>query len=154
MIIISNGDMFAANADALVNPVNCVGTMGKGLALQFKKRFPDAFHAYSHACADALIRPGVIFTYVEETPLFHYPITIFHLPTKRHWRDNSRLPDVVAGLDALRAEVVSRGVRSIAVPALGCGLGGLRWADVQPCIEHALGDLPNVNVLVFPPQED
>lgn len=147
MITYSDGNLFDAGTEALVNPVNCVGTMGKGLALQFKNRFPEAFRAYSHACADAIIKPGVVFTYVENGT------TIFHLPTKRHWRDNSRLPDIIAGLDALRTQITSRGTRSVAVPALGCGLGGLHWADVKPRIERALGDL-DVNVIVFPPQED
>lgn len=147
MITYSNGNLFDAGTEALVNPVNCVGTMGKGLALQFKNRFPEAFRAYSHACADAIIKPGVVFVYVDKGK------TIFHLPTKRHWRDNSRLTDVVAGLDALRAQIGQTAVRSVAVPALGCGLGGLRWTDVKPRIESALGDLA-VNVIVFPPQED
>lgn len=148
MIIISTGDMFAADVEALVNPVNCVGTMGKGLALQFKKRFPDAFRAYSHACADALVKPGSIFTFVENGR------TLFHFPTKRHWRDNSRLDDIKSGLSALRKEIATRGVRSVAVPALGCGLGGLDWNVVAPEIKRALGDLPEVNVFVYPPQED
>lgn len=146
MITLSSGDMFAADTEALVNPVNCVGTMGKGLALVFKNRFPQAFRAYGHACADGIIKPGIVFTFVEGGK------TIFHLPTKRHWRDKSRLDDVTAGLAALRVEIARTGVQSVAVPALGCGLGGLSWRDVWPRIDQALADL-DVDVLVFPPHE-
>jgi len=146
VITITSGDMFAADVEALVNPVNCVGTMGKGLALKFKNQFPAAFHAYGHACADALVKPGSIFTFVERGKI------IFHFPTKIHWRDRSRVDHIKSGLGALRREIAARGVRSVAVPALGCGLGGLAWDDVAPEIKRALGDLAEVNVFVYPPQ--
>jgi len=141
----SNGDMFAIGADALVNPVNCVGTMGAGLALVFKRRFPAAFKAYSHACADGLVRSGSIYTFVEDG------ITLFHFPTKRHWRDRSKLVDIQKGLLALRTEIVSTGVKSVAVPALGCGLGGLDWDEVKPCIDSALSNM-RTQITVFAPR--
>lgn len=147
MITYSTGSLFDADVQALVNPVNCVGTMGRGLALQFKTRFPGAFQAYGHACAAAALRPGAIFTFEEKGKL------VFHFPTKRHWRDSSRLVDITAGLSALRSEVVARGVTSLAIPALGCGLGGLAWVDVKPRIEAAFKDLDGVTAVVFPPQD-
>lgn len=144
-IEIVRGDLLAAEVEALVNPVNCVGVMGKGLALAFKQRFPDAFRAYARACKDGEVRPGRMFVHVSGGR------TLIHFPTKRHFRDASRMEDIEAGLVALASEITTRGIRSIAVPALGCGLGGLAWGDVRPRIEAALGALPEVEVKLFEP---
>lgn len=119
--------------------------MGKGLALQFKRAFPENFHAYARACEAGDVQPGRMFV----VPLG--PRVIINFPTKRHWRNPSRLEDVEAGLVALVAEVRARGIRSVAVPALGCGLGGLDWAQVRPRLVTAFATLPDVRVLLFAP---
>lgn len=143
------GDLLRADADALVNPVNCVGVMGKGLALQFKRSFPANFLAYAAACKRGEVRPGAMF--VVEAERGESQQVIINFPTKRHYRDASRIEDVEAGLRALAIEIESRGITSIAVPPLGCGLGGLPWADVEPLIRQAMAGVPNTRVLLFAP---
>jgi len=151
MIEFTSGDILRADVEVLVNPVNCVGVMGRGLALAFKEAFPDNFDAYVHACARGEVVPGRMFVF-ERVPLAG-PRSIVNFPTKRHWRDKSRLEDIEAGLAALKQEVVARAMRSIAVPALGAGLGGLDWPTVRLRIEAILGGLADVRVLVFEPLE-
>ena len=151
MIVTATGDILASGADALVNPVNCVGVMGKGLALGFKRAFPGNFQAYVEACRHGEVQPGRILAVAtgSTTP----PRFILNFPTKRHWRDGSRLEDIEAGLDALATELRHRGIRSVAVPPLGCGLGGLDWAEVRPRIEAVLGGLEGVEIRVYGPAE-
>lgn len=151
MVEFTAGDIFKVEAAALVNAVNCVGIMGSGVALQFKKRFPENFHAYSRACVHGEVRPGRMFIF--DTGLVR-PECIINFPTKRHWRDPSRLADIDAGLDALREEIRGRDIGSIAIPALGCGLGGLEWGVVKASMERVLGDLKGVRVIVFSPQSE
>ncbi len=151
MIRYRTGDILDEDAEALVNTVNCVGVMGRGLALQFKKAWPDNFRAYAAACRRHEVRPGRMFVY--DTGHVTPPHYIINFPTKRHWRDKSRIEDIEAGLAALVTEVHSRGIRSIAVPALGAGLGGLTWLEVRPRIEHAMHGLPDVDVIVVEPHE-
>jgi O-acetyl-ADP-ribose deacetylase (regulator of RNase III) len=141
------GDILHADAEALVNAVNCVGIMGRGIALQFKNAFPANFEAYAAACVRRDVRPGRVFVF--ETGLPHNPKYIVNFPTKRHWRDQSRLEDIASGLQALAAEVLRRNIRSIAMPRLGSGLGGLDWDDVRPLIEGALGSLDGLHVIIF-----
>lgn len=143
------GDLLHTSAEALVNPVNCVGKMGAGIAAQFKRAFPGNFEAYARACESGSVRPGVMF--VHETGMLPNPRFIINFPTKRHWRDASRIGDIRAGLRTLVLEVKLREIQSIAIPALGCGLGGLAWADVRPCIENAFVD-SGVLVLLFEPR--
>ncbi len=150
MIAYRHGNLLEADAEALVNTVNCVGVMGKGIALQFKQAFPDNFRAYARACRAGEVQLGRMLTVA--TDRLTNPRYIINFPTKRHWRGKSRLEDITAGLDALLAEVRRLGIRSIAVPPLGCGNGGLDWAEVRPLIEAALGDLPEVQVFVYEPQ--
>jgi O-acetyl-ADP-ribose deacetylase (regulator of RNase III) len=150
MIELTNGDITAANAEALVNTVNCVGIMGRGIALQFRKAFPENFTYYRAACDREEVQPGAVLVY--ETHNITNPQYIINFPTKRHWRGRSRLEDIEAGLAALVEEVRRRGIRSIAVPPLGCGLGGLSWADVRPRIEQAFQSLPHVHVLLYEPK--
>ena len=149
MIEYKTGDLLAEGAEALVNTVNCVGFMGRGIALQFKKTWPENFKAYAAACKRNEVEPGRMFVF--ETGQLSPPRYIINFPTKRNWRNRSRIEDVEAGLKALVEEIQRRNIRSIAVPPLGAGLGGLAWPDVRDLIEKALGDLPNVRVIVFEP---
>lgn len=123
--------------------------MGRGLALQFKRRFPPNFEVYAEACRRGEVQVGRML--VVETAARAGPWFIINFPTKKHWRDPSRLEYVRAGLVALVSEVRTRGIRSIAVPPLGCGNGGLAWSDVRPLIDQAVVELPGVRVLVFSP---
>ena len=143
------GDLLAEKADALVNAVNCVGTMGAGIALQFRKAWPENFRAYTVACRNGQLQPGQMFTF--ETCQLAPPRYIINFPTKRHWRSSSRLEDINAGLGALVVEIRRLGLDSIAVPPLGAGLGGLPWNAVRVRIERALGRLPDLRVAVFEP---
>jgi len=150
MIEITRGNILRADAEALVNTVNCVGFMGKGIALQFKKAHPDNYDAYKKACDAGEVQPGRMFIY--ETGSMINPRYIINFPTKRHWKGKSHLEDVRAGLKTLNEEVRKLNIKSIAVPSLGCGLGGLQWSVVRPLIEKTFTDLPNVKVLLFEPQ--
>ena len=149
MIRFKAGDVLAEDVEALVNTVNCVGIMGRGIALQFKKTFPANFEAYAAACKRGEVKPGRMFVF--ETGALTNPRYIVNFPTKRHWRGRSRVADVEAGLKALAAEIRARNIRSIAVPPLACGLGGLAWDDVRPRIEAALAGFDDLDAVVFRP---
>jgi len=149
MIELTRGNLLEAPAEALVNTVNCIGYMGKGIALQFKQAFPANFKAYEAACHASDMVPGRMF--IHDNGGLVNPRYIINFPTKRHWRGKSRIEDVATGLDALVADVRRLGIRSIAVPPLGCGLGGLDWNVVRPMIEQAFAPLPDVRVLLFEP---
>src|SRR5690606_12589675 len=139
------GDILAADAEAIVNTVNCVGIMGRGIALQFKNAFPKNFKAYEAACARGEVQPGKMFVF--ETRTLTNPKFIINFPTKRHWRGKSRIEDIDSGLKALAEEIRTRGIRSIAIPPLGSGLGGLNWADVRPRICEALRGFDDLQVI-------
>jgi O-acetyl-ADP-ribose deacetylase (regulator of RNase III) len=149
MIEFRQGDILKADVDALVNTVNCVGVMGRGIALQFKNVFPDNFKAYAAACKRGEVQPGRMFVF--ETGHLTPPRFIINFPTKRHWRGKSRLEDIQAGLVALVVEIRRRRIKSIAIPPLGSGLGGLDWRDVRPIITRALAEVPETTALVFEP---
>jgi O-acetyl-ADP-ribose deacetylase (regulator of RNase III) len=149
MIEATRGDILKADAEALVNTVNCVGVMGRGIAAQFKRAYPKNFSAYQQACKRHEVQPGRML--IVETGQLAGPRWVINFPTKRHWRGNSRIEDIDAGLAALVADVRRLGITSIAVPPLGCGLGGLDWAAVRPRIEQAFATLPDVTVLLFEP---
>ena len=149
MIRYTQGDILKADAEALVNTVNCVGIMGRGIALQFKNAFPANFKAYAVACKHGEVQPGRMFVF--DTGELTWPRYLINFPTKRHWRGKSRIEDIEAGLVALVAEIRARNIHSIAIPPLGSGLGGLDWAEVRPLIEQAFSSLPAVEVLVFEP---
>jgi O-acetyl-ADP-ribose deacetylase (regulator of RNase III) len=151
MISEETGNLLDAPADALVNTVNTAGVMGKGLALQFKQAYPANFHAYRVACHHGEVSLGRMFVYEPGVP--GQPRYLVNFPTKGHWRDRSDLGNVRDGLADLRRVILDRAITSIAVPPLGCGNGGLDWRDVRPLIAEALGDLPGVRVLVYPPQD-
>jgi O-acetyl-ADP-ribose deacetylase (regulator of RNase III) len=151
MIEYKRGDILAEDAEALVNSVNCVGIMGRGVALQFKKAYPANFKAYEVACRHRKVEPGRMFVF--ETKGLTNPRYVINFPSKRHWRGKARIEDIDAGLQALVAEIRNRRIRSVAIPPLGSGLGGLDWADVRPRIERALEEVPDVRVVVFEPKD-
>jgi len=142
------GDLLAADVDALVNAVNTVGVMGKGIALAFKTRFPANYEAYAAACQRGEVVTGRMF--VTDTQALLGPRWIVNFPTKQHWRDPSRLEWVQTGLQDLRRFLLAQGVQSVALPALGAGLGGLSWPTVRAEIAAALADLA-VDVRVYEP---
>ena len=149
MIALVKGNLLETDAEALVNTVNCEGYMGKGIALQFKKAFPENFEAYRQACRAGEVIPGRMFVY--PTGSMVNPRYIINFPTKRHWREKSRMEDIEAGLKSLVEKIRRLEIKSIAVPPLGCGLGGLDWREVRPMIEHALAEFPDVRVMLFEP---
>lgn len=149
MIVDGTGSLLAADAQALVNTVNTVGVMGKGIALQFKRAFPANYTVYRAACERGEVMLGAMFVHDRAVAGRHRYIINF--PTKGHWRSSSRLVDIETGLADLVRVVAELGISSVAVPALGCGNGGLEWRDVRPLIESAFADLPDVTVTVFPP---
>lgn len=150
MLEIKQGKLLQEDAEALINAVNCVGVMGKGIALQFKQAFPENFQQYKKACDAKGVQPGRMFT-VTTDKLFN-PKYIINFPTKRHWRSQSKIEDIQTGLKALVVEVQQLGITSIAIPALGCGNGGLDWVEVKPLIESACAELPEVRVMIFEPE--
>jgi O-acetyl-ADP-ribose deacetylase (regulator of RNase III) len=143
------GNILKADVQALVNTVNTVGVMGKGIALQFKKAFPEMFEEYEKACNRGEVETGRM--HVFDRGSFLNPRFIINFPTKRHWKGKSKLADIRAGLQDLVRQVKDLQITSIAVPPLGCGHGGLSWADVKPLIIEAFEDLPDVQVLVYEP---
>jgi O-acetyl-ADP-ribose deacetylase (regulator of RNase III) len=149
MVVFKTGNILAEEAEALVNSVNCVGIMGRGVALQFKKAFPENFDAYEAACRRGEVEPGRMFVF--ETKRLTNPRFIINFPTKRHWRGLSRIADIESGLRALVAVIRERGIRSIAIPPLGCGLGGLNWSDVRSLLERAVGEIPDLKATIFEP---
>jgi O-acetyl-ADP-ribose deacetylase (regulator of RNase III) len=150
MIEIAKGNLLEAPVEALVNTVNTEGIMGKGIALQFKQAFPAVFRDYEKACKAGEVRLGKVHVY-DLGGLTGGPRWIINFPTKGHWRERSRLADIEAGLRGLVATVRRLRIRSIAVPPLGCGNGGLDWADVRPRIEAAFAELPDVHVHLYSP---
>ncbi|MYJ23579.1 MAG: macro domain-containing protein, partial [Nitrospira sp. SB0673_bin_12] len=149
MIEYKTGDILSEEAEALVNSVNCVGVMGRGIALQFKKAFPGNYNAYRTRCERNEMQPGRVFVY--ETGQTVFPRYIINFPTKRHWRGKSRIEDIESGLASLTEEIRSHSIRSIAIPPLGSGLGGLHWPEVRARLETALKTCEDVKVVIFEP---
>lgn len=148
MIVERNGNILQDPSEAIVNTVNCVGVMGKGLALQFKAAFPGNFEKYRTACNNGQVVLGKMF--ITQQQNCHSPKYIVNFPTKNHWRDKSRMSDIVEGLSDLRREIEDRGIGSIAIPGLGCSLGGLDWQSVRMKIESELGDV-DADVYLYAP---
>jgi len=149
MITEARGNLLEADVDALVNTVNTVGIMGKGIALQFKRAFPAMFREYERAAKSRELALGRM--HVWPTQQMTGPRYVINFPTKSHWKSRSKLTDIDMGLDALVATVRELQIRSIAVPPLGCGNGGLDWAVVQPLMMTKLSQLPDVDVIIYPP---
>ncbi len=147
MIRYTEGDLLRAPEQAITNAVNTVGVMGKGLALQFKQQFPENFRAYAAACRAGEMVVGRV--HLTRREAVTGPRWIINFPTKQDWRHPSRLEWVEAGLHDLHRVLLAEGIASIALPKLGCGLGGLDWDTVRPLIESILGDLEGVEVVVY-----
>ncbi len=150
MISYKSGNLLTEDAEALVNTVNCVGVMGRGIALQFKRQFPENFKDYEKACKQESVVPGKMF--VHETGNLTNPKYIINFPTKRHWRGTSRLEDIESGLSDLVNVIRKYKIRSIALPPLGCGLGGLDWNVVRKQIENKLKEYKDLEITVFEPK--
>lgn len=151
MIEYKTGDLLAEQTHALVNTVNCVGVMGRGIALQFKRVFPENFKAYAAQCKLGKVKPGHVFVF-ETSQIF--PRYIINFPTKRGWRADSRIEDIQSGLKSLVKKIRERNIQSIAIPPLGSGLGKLDWPEVRACIEGAMAELHNVKIIVYEPHEE
>jgi O-acetyl-ADP-ribose deacetylase (regulator of RNase III) len=152
MITFTQGNLLEANVEALVNTVNTVGVMGKGIALMFKEAFPDNFKAYVAACKKKEVKTGRMFaTHLDR---FMGPQWIINFPTKEHWRAPSKVAWIDEGLKDLRRFIVDHEIRSVALPPLGSGNGGLDWNDVRPRIEAALSALPDVEIIVYEPTQE
>lgn len=148
MITFTQGNLLEARAEALVNTVNTVGVMGKGIALMFKERFAENFRLYAAACKAQQVQTGQMF--VTEVHELDGPRWIVNFPTKQHWRAPSQMAWVADGLQDLRRFLIEHKVKSIAIPPLGAGNGGLEWGEVREQIEATLGDL-DTEILVFEP---
>src|SRR5215468_9685870 len=145
MLTRRSGDLFTSRAQTLVNAVNCVGVMGKGVALEFKKRWPAMFEDYQRRCERKEVRLGEPYNYRDASG-----ILIVNFPTKNHWRSAARLADIERGLDYFADHVIEWGITSVALPPLGCGNGGLEWDEVGPLIYRKLHGLP-IDVEVYAP---
>lgn len=130
------GDLFKSDCEALVNPVNCVGTLGKGLAKTFAQRYPEYAKRYKAQCKLGEVTLGKVTPYIPDPDTFDpdSPCVIFSFPTKKHWRDDSHYDSIREGMQDLIAQVHKLSIKSVAVPALGCGLGNLDWDEVFPII--------------------
>jgi O-acetyl-ADP-ribose deacetylase (regulator of RNase III) len=150
MIEYKHGDILRENTEAIINTVNCVGVMGRGIALQYKNAFPENFKAYAIACKNKEVKPG--FMHVFKTNRLVNPHFIINFPTKRNWREKSRIEDIETGLKALVDTIQRHQIHSIAIPPLGSGLGGLNWAEVKHRIEQAMSQLTDVHVIIYEPK--
>lgn len=150
MLQSTQGDILRDDSEAIVNTVNCVGVMGRGIALQFRNAYPENYEAYVEACQRGEVQPGRMFIF--ETGDLTGPRYIINFPTKRHWRGKSRMEDIDSGLRALVEVIRERKIRSVAIPPLGSGLGGLDWAEVRPRIVTAVGCLDDVKVSLYEPR--
>lgn len=151
MILYAKGNILHDQSDAIVNTVNTVGVMGKGLALQFKKAFPDNFKAYKNACDKKELVTGQMLT--TPTLSMNPPYYIINFPTKAHWKGNSKIEYIQEGLKALKKEVQRLELTSVAIPALGSGLGGLQWSEVEQEIKSELADMPEIEWRIYAPQD-
>ena len=146
MIEYTTGNLFESNADCLINTVNCEGFMGKGIAYQFKMKFPENNRSYVNACKSGELTVGRVHYYIEKG------ITIINFPTKDTWRAKSKMEYITSGMDSLVKLLPKLNVKKIAIPPLGCGNGGLIWADVKEVIENKISDLADkYDFIIFEP---
>lgn len=151
MIRYTTGDLFAADTQAIVNPVNTAGVMGCGLALEFKKRFPSNFRYYFDACRKGEVRTGKMLVCTYDCAGHRKYIVNF--PTKRHWKYPSKMAYIESGLEDLVSVISAYGIESIAVPPLGCGAGRLAWISVRPLIERCLNRCDGTRIVVYEPSQ-
>ncbi len=151
MFEIKHGNILLQDTEALVNTVNCDGYMGKGIALQFKKAFPNNYKYYHNACSRKEVHPGKVLVF--ETGLSINPRFIINFPTKMHWKGKAKIEYIKTGMVSLRSQIIDHDIRSISIPPLGCGLGGLKWSDVYPIIKDGLSDLAGVSIFLYPPEK-
>jgi O-acetyl-ADP-ribose deacetylase (regulator of RNase III) len=151
MIRFAKGNLLEANVEAVVNAVNTVGVMGKGIALMFKERFPNNYQEYLAASKSGAVQVGKMF--VSATDELTGPKWVINFPTKKHWRHPTKIEWARAGLVALKDIIREKQISSIAIPPLGCGNGGLNWSDVRPLIEQYLSDLKDVEIIVYEPTQ-
>lgn len=150
------GDLFAAKTQAIVNTVNCVGVMGKGIALEFKKRWPENFKIYKKKCSQDQIQIGKMFVFDNNNSLFENKSDFKYLinfPTKQHWRSKSKVEYIIEGLEDFILQVQKLDIKSVAIPPLGCGNGGLPWSIVKPLIVDKVSELPDVHWVIYQPKE-
>ncbi|MBY0561439.1 macro domain-containing protein [Hyphomicrobium sp.] len=151
-VTIVKDDMFESKAEAYCNPVNCFGVMGAGLAKEFWLRYPDRCIGYKNACQEHTLEPGRVLSHADGR---RTPRTIFHVATKDHWSRPSKIEWIVAAAEILAERCKQLKIKSIAIPALGCGKGGLAWPVVKKVIEKAFGTIaPEVEVELYPPHTD
>lgn len=143
MIHSISGNLFSSDAEALVNAVNCVGVMGAGIAKQFRINFPAMFDEYQRLALAGYIKPGQVHSWRG------WAVWVLNFPTKRHWRDNSRIEDIETGLTSLLAVVQEHKIKSLAMPMIGCGLGGLQWSEVRPKIEATFAPYPEIEIFLY-----
>jgi O-acetyl-ADP-ribose deacetylase (regulator of RNase III) len=146
--IVTSGDLFTCGADAITNTVNCKGTFGAGLAKEFKKHYPDMFVEYAKLCKNGLIRVGQVWVWRHDAPP---PLFIVNFPTKDDWRTPSQLSWIRDGLVDLKNHVIIDQILSLALPALGCGLGELVFDDVRQLVEEIFGPL-DIEITLFAPR--
>jgi len=154
-IIYKQGDMFQTDAEAIVNTVNCVGVMGKGVALTFKNKWPANFKAYKAECDAKRLRPGRMFIFDNADMLnLVKPRFLINFPTKDHWRGKSKMSFIEDGLDDFIIQIQKYNIQSVAIPPLGCGNGGLPWTDVKKIIEEKLSFINDVDFIIYAPKEE
>lgn len=146
MVVVVEGNLLESPAQVLTNTVNCVGAMGAGIALEFKNRFPAMYEDYQKRCAAKSVAIGRPYLWEDESH------QILNFPTKLHWKNPSELSYIEAGLKYLAEHHDEMGISSIAMPALGCGLGGLNWNDVLPLVEKHLGPIATLDVFIYKPK--
>ena len=150
MITYKTGDIFKEKTEAIVNPVNCVGVAGAGLALAFRKKYPSWYDEYRHICKEGLMKPGQVLVF--RTTSGPQPRTIISVPTKRHYRDKSKLDDIEIGVKGISMCLDEYNIHSVSVPALGCGLGGLDWSVVRPIMENKFREHEYKHIVIFEPR--
>ena len=153
-ILYKYGDMFSEQTDAIVNTVNCVGVMGKGVALEFKRRWPENFKEYKKQCERKELIPGKVSIF-DTGDMFatSNPRYLINFPTKQHWRSKSKISYIEDGLDSFVKQLRDYKIKSVTLPPLGCGNGGLAWEDVRALLVEKLSSIEDIDFVVYAPEE-